>query len=126
MKICPECKEKIKYGNTEEKLKEHYQRFHALPYFTKNGQVCLNAPHQVVLIVKSSKTWLQYFRENKKKDSSWFKDGEKLKRFEKENNIEFHYCRDSQCLSFQEIETPLTQKIRNFFEPKHYLLEGNK
>jgi len=117
MNTCQECNQVFKYDRKGVKAKEHYDRFHALPKL-KGSKIQLNASHQVCLIVKGGNTWEQYFKKQKKKDNSWNRDGKILQQFEKDNNIVFQYCDDSERLSFDQTNIPLYQKIWKFFVRK--------
>ena len=114
MNQCQECDEVFKYDRHGQRLQEHYDRFHALPEFTKDGKIRLNAPHQITLIVKGDQTWEQYFKKQRKKDTSWINDGKTLQQFEIDNNVEFHYCQSGDELGFSQIEISIWQKIIKF------------
>ncbi len=112
---CQECDQIFKYDRQGKKLQEHYDRFHSLPQFTKNGKISLNACHQITLIVKNEDTWKQYFNKQKKKDTSWIRDGQILQKFEQDNNVEFQYCKSNEEISFRKIKIPLSQRIKFWF-----------
>jgi len=95
--------------------KKKNDRFHSLPQFTKNGKISLNACHQITLIVKNEDTWKQYFKKQKKKDTSWIRDGQILQKFEQDNNVEFQYCESNEEISFRKIKIPLSQRIKFWF-----------
>jgi len=99
---CYECGEIFKYDKNRKKITEHYERFHAPPYFTPNGSIRLNACDQISLIVKGDDTWEQYYRRNKKYNECWEKSGKALEIFEKCHGIQFNYC-DTNEITFTEV-----------------------
>ncbi|MDE1868292.1 MAG: hypothetical protein KGI08_11380, partial [Thaumarchaeota archaeon] len=80
---------------TRERYEEHFDRFHRLPYFKCNA-ITLNASDQIILEVKGSMTWNEYFKSlnPKKVHMSFFEGGKKLQQFEQDNNIEFVMMKD--------------------------------
>jgi len=84
------------------------------PQMKRDGKVWLSGAHQVVLIIKSGKTWDEYFKEHKPRDKSWIKDGKKLELFEKKHKIEFDYCNEDEGVYFHYVNPSIWQKIKGF------------
>ncbi|MGI0057335.1 MAG: hypothetical protein ACREAK_08180 [Nitrosarchaeum sp.] len=82
----------------------------------KGDKIFLSGGHQVVLIVKGNDSWEEYYKKQCKKDDSWEKDGKILEQFEKDNNIEFLYCKSSEEISFWVVNPSILYRIKMFFK----------
>lgn len=82
----------------------------------RGDKVFLSGGHQVVLIVKGNGSWDEYYKKYcKRNDDSWKKDGEILEQFEKDNDIEFLYCKSSEEISFWDVNPSIWKRIKMFF-----------
>ena len=81
----------------------------------RDGKVWLSGADQIILIIKSTMTWDDYFKEHtRREDKQWMKDGKKLEKFEKKHKIEFDYCNEDEGVYFRYLNPSIWYKIRSF------------
>jgi len=97
---CKICNEK---SRRKPDALEHYERFHAPPKLNEDGTIQINACHKIELILKGDQTWEErrtaqrkQDKKNKKTDESAWRSMAQLETFEKQNGIEFGYCKEGE------------------------------
>ena len=97
MKQCDYCDDEFSIGKRGQvRLQEHFERFHREPILNKDGTIQINAVHQICLVLKGDDSWDNQLRkEVKKKDESAIRGIIQLQKFEKEHNVQFGHCDNS-------------------------------